>query len=155
MAPDMAYGATSGHQSDTIRRPTAAADLQKMALPPLRPHQCAGAAGVQTVVHASAHPGSNTGHRQHAGRNPVAGYENIHPGTNGGTHQNFRTMKRRRRFYYEIHLSEKYMVAGSELFSGMLEADREVERKAAEIAERINRPLRGCIIMEQRLRKRS
>lgn len=151
----MAYGSTSGHQSDTIRRPTAATHLQKMALPPLRPHQCAGASGVQTVVHTSAHPGSNTGHRQHAGRNPVAGHENIHPGTNGGTHQNFRTMKRRRRFYYEIHLSEKYMVAGSELFSGMLEAEREVERKAAEIAKQLSLPLRGCIIMENRLCKRS
>lgn len=60
--------------------------------------------------------------------------------------------RRRTRFYFEIHLRDGYVVSKTDLFSGMLEAEREVDRLAAEISEKVKKPQRGYLIMRAALR---
>ena len=55
---------------------------------------------------------------------------------------------RRKHFYYEIHLRGGYVVQGRALWSGMLEAEREVEQKAGDISAKVGRPQRGFIIIK-------
>ena len=56
--------------------------------------------------------------------------------------------RRRTRYYYEIHLRGQVVVAGEQLWNGMLEAEREVEQKAGDIALRTGRPQRGYLIIK-------
>lgn len=60
---------------------------------------------------------------------------------------------RRQRFYYEIHLRGA-VVDGTELWYGMLEAEREVERKSKSLVELTGKPLRGALIMRLNRRPR-
>lgn len=57
---------------------------------------------------------------------------------------------RRKVFYYEIHLGSGHVVSGLQKFTGMLEAEREVDRYAAELSSRLERPQRGYMIMRAR-----
>ena len=57
---------------------------------------------------------------------------------------------RRRKFYFEIHLSNKYVVSGTELYSGMLEAEREISRRAVEVSKQVELPYRGAVIIDLR-----
>lgn len=60
---------------------------------------------------------------------------------------------RRKGFYFEIHFGSGHVVSGRRLFSGMLEAEKEVDRYAAELARRLERPQRGYLIMRAKKRK--
>lgn len=57
------------------------------------------------------------------------------------------------RFYYEIHLRDA-VVDGVARFSGMLEAERVVDAKAQELREKMQRPLRGFMIVRLGRRER-
>lgn len=62
-------------------------------------------------------------------------------------------MTRQKRFYYEIHLGGA-VVDGIGWFSGMLEAERVVDEKAQNLREKMQRPLRGFLIMRLGRRER-
>lgn len=63
-------------------------------------------------------------------------------------------MTRRRRYYYRIHLNGGRIIDGHEMWKGMLEAEREVEKKSAELAERVGRKLYAYMIMREPRRRR-
>lgn len=59
-------------------------------------------------------------------------------------------MKRRKRYYYEIHLNGGFIETGTALWSGMIEAEKEVSDKALEVMKQRGRGLRGFLIREKR-----
>ncbi len=62
--------------------------------------------------------------------------------------------KRRKRYYYEIHLSGRRTVAGQVLEYGMLDAERKVDEIAADVVRRTRYGYRGALIMRLGWRKR-
>lgn len=62
------------------------------------------------------------------------------------------TAKRRTRFYFEIHFGKR-VVSGTALYSGMLEAERQVDARRTELAKKIHEPFRGYWIIRNRMRK--
>lgn len=56
------------------------------------------------------------------------------------------TAPRPKRYYYEIHLGGA-VVDGVQEFSGMLEAERMVDQRAEHLRTKMERPLRGYLIM--------
>lgn len=61
---------------------------------------------------------------------------------------------RRKRYYYEIHLGGA-VVDGVQEFSGMLEAENAVDRRAEYLRSKLDKPLRGYLIMRLRGRRMS
>lgn len=64
-------------------------------------------------------------------------------------------MKRRRKYYYRIHLTGSRIVDGREMWAGMLEAEREVEKKSAALAEKTGRELYAYMVMREPRRRKS
>lgn len=62
---------------------------------------------------------------------------------------------RRQRYYYQIHLVGARIVDGKALWNGMLEAEREVERKSAELAAQTGRKLHAYMIVREPRRRRT
>lgn len=63
--------------------------------------------------------------------------------------------KRRQRYHYEIHLRGGIVIEGAKLWSGMLEAEREVSRRADELSREQGRAQRGFMIMRLSRRQKN
>lgn len=63
------------------------------------------------------------------------------------------TRARRTRFYFEIHFGRR-VVSGTKLFSGMLEADRQIDARRIELQKKIQEPFRGYWIIRERLHRK-
>lgn len=128
-------------------------DFKKMVVFSLRAGAAMWPTGLPGFVFEGVDIFSNKGDGRHGGRNQKPGCKNIQPATNFGTDKNPWTMSRKqavREFYFEIHLSDKYVISDVKKYTGMLEAEREVGKRAAEVSKEVQRPCRGFLIIDLR-----